>query len=75
MGTKTNYWQRVSDSFVGFGFKQSARVWSMFTDTYSPQDAAAMAEELGVEVDSPEHLKLEKSCFCNAKVSGPLKRK
>lgn len=50
-------------------------VWCMFTDSLSPQDATDLAEELGVEVDSPEHLKLERSTLCAVKVSRPLKRK
>lgn len=47
----------------------------MFTDSLPPRDASDLAEELGVEVDSAEHLALEKSPLCQAKVSGTLKRK
>jgi len=47
----------------------------MFTEAYSPQEALELADELGIEVDSQEHISLEKSALCSVKVSGTLKRK
>ncbi|KAF7797963.1 hypothetical protein EIP86_009170 [Pleurotus ostreatoroseus] len=40
--------------------------WSLATDALSPQDAAALAEDLGIETDTPEHLALEKGPLCAA---------
>ncbi|KAI6154671.1 hypothetical protein BKA82DRAFT_35635 [Pisolithus tinctorius] len=34
------------------------------TDALSPQDAAALAEHLGIEFDGPEHVELEEGPSC-----------
>jgi hypothetical protein len=49
------------------------RFWQLATDALSPQDAKALAEDLGVEWDSPEHVQVEQSPLCVEKKS--LKRK
>jgi 26S proteasome regulatory subunit (ATPase 3-interacting protein) len=36
----------------------------MIIDALPPQDAEALSEDLGVELDSPEHLCLENSPLC-----------
>ncbi|KAI6039705.1 TBPIP-domain-containing protein [Pisolithus marmoratus] len=38
--------------------------WQIATDALSPQDAAALAEDLGIELDGPEHVELEKGPLC-----------
>lgn len=36
----------------------------------SPKEAAELLDDLGVELDSPEHIQLERSCLCTARASG-----
>lgn len=48
------------------------RFWQLATDALPPQDAAALAEDLGIEFDTSEHQALERSHICTA---NPLKRK
>ncbi|KAF8070814.1 Tat binding protein 1-interacting protein-domain-containing protein [Lyophyllum atratum] len=50
--------------------------WQLATDALPPQDAASLAEDLGVELDGIEHTALEGSplCLC-PKTSNSLKRK
>jgi hypothetical protein len=53
------------------------RLWHLVTDALPPQDSAALAEDLGIELDTSEHQVLERSALftaCNAK-TGTLKRK
>ncbi|KAI6000130.1 hypothetical protein F5J12DRAFT_724243, partial [Pisolithus orientalis] len=38
--------------------------WQIATDALSPQDAAALAEHLGIEFDGPEHVELEEGPLC-----------
>ncbi|KAI6008667.1 TBPIP-domain-containing protein [Pisolithus marmoratus] len=38
--------------------------WQIATDALSPQDAATLAEDLGIEFDGPEHVELEKGPLC-----------
>jgi 26S proteasome regulatory subunit, ATPase 3, interacting protein len=38
--------------------------WHMIIDALSPQDAAALAEDLGIEFDTPEHQALERGPLC-----------
>ncbi|GJE89736.1 TBPIP-domain-containing protein [Phanerochaete sordida] len=38
--------------------------WALATDALPPQDAAALAEDLGIEYDSGEHAALEKGALC-----------
>ncbi|KAF7965439.1 hypothetical protein HWV62_43517 [Athelia sp. TMB] len=47
-------------------------LWGLISDALPPQDATALAEDLGVELDTDEHIALEKSSICSP--SG-LKRK
>ena len=47
----------------------------MVTDSLPPQDARALAETLGVEFDTPEHLALEQSALVLDAKKGLLKRK
>jgi hypothetical protein len=78
MDTQAEHWQRASSTTLHRLIKllnSASRVWCMFTDAHAPQDASDLAEDLGVETDSPEHLQLEKSALCTVKVSGCLKRK
>ncbi|KDQ27995.1 hypothetical protein PLEOSDRAFT_1065309 [Pleurotus ostreatus PC15] len=48
------------------------RFWQLGTDALPPQDASALAEDLGIEFDTSEHQALERSHICTA---NPLKRK
>ena len=49
--------------------------WAMATDVISPQDALALAEDLGIELDTHEHIALEKGPLCsNATVLGKRRR-
>ncbi|KIK21527.1 hypothetical protein PISMIDRAFT_12275 [Pisolithus microcarpus 441] len=38
--------------------------WQLATDALSPRDAVALAEDLGIEYDRPEHVELEKGPLC-----------
>ncbi|KAH7883218.1 TBPIP-domain-containing protein [Phlebopus sp. FC_14] len=63
-------WVRRRKVFTSF--------WQLATDTLSPQDAAALAEDLGIEMDTPEHATLERSPICATSASTfktSLKRK
>lgn len=42
----------------------STSFWAMATDALPPQDAAALAEDLGIETDTDEHARLEKGPLC-----------
>ncbi|KAJ7594603.1 TBPIP-domain-containing protein [Mycena floridula] len=52
-------------------------LWGMMTDSMTPQDSAALVEELGIELDTEEHLSVESGPLCtrNAMDTNPLKRK
>lgn len=50
--------------------RQFYRFWELATDALSPQDMKALEEDLGIEVDTPEHVCLEQGPLCNS-----LKRK
>ncbi|KAH0588708.1 hypothetical protein H2248_004514 [Termitomyces sp. 'cryptogamus'] len=49
--------------------------WQLATDALPPQEAASLAEDLGVELDTSEHIALERSQLCICARSNPLKRK
>ncbi|KAF8893902.1 TBPIP-domain-containing protein [Infundibulicybe gibba] len=50
--------------------------WQLATDALPPQDAEDLAEDLGIEMDTPEHHTLERSPLCvHQKCNGSLKRK
>jgi 26S proteasome regulatory subunit (ATPase 3-interacting protein) len=36
----------------------------MATDAFPPQDAAALAKDLGIEFDTDEHFAVERGPFC-----------
>jgi len=38
--------------------------WQLATDSLPPQDATALAEDLGIEFDTPEHASLERGPLC-----------
>ncbi|KAF9220422.1 TBPIP-domain-containing protein [Gyrodon lividus] len=40
--------------------------WQLATDALPPQDATALAEDLGIEFDTPEHMALERGPLCVA---------
>ncbi|EPT01916.1 hypothetical protein FOMPIDRAFT_1144534 [Fomitopsis schrenkii] len=45
-------------------------LWQLATDPLPPREAAELAEELGIEQDTPEHGALERGLFCVAAVRG-----
>lgn len=49
------------------------RFWQLATDVLSPQDAKELAEDLGIEWDSAEHVAVEQGRLCVEKKN--LKRK
>ncbi|KAM6502173.1 TBPIP domain containing protein [Amanita muscaria] len=49
--------------------------WQVLTETMRPQEAESLAEELGIEWDSGEHVALERSAIHNRKANNVLKRK
>ncbi|KAI0039642.1 TBPIP-domain-containing protein [Auriscalpium vulgare] len=49
-------WVRRKKVFLNF--------WALVADSLSPQDAVALAEDLGIEHDTPEHAVLERSTLC-----------
>lgn len=51
------------------------RFWQLATDALPPQDATILAENLGIEMDTPEHMTLERGPMCTQKTLNPLKRK
>lgn len=50
-------WVRRRKVFTSF--------WQFVTDTLPPQDAACLAEDLGIEYDGPEHHALERDPLCS----------
>ncbi|TRM69233.1 Tat binding protein 1-interacting protein-domain-containing protein [Schizophyllum amplum] len=48
--------------------------WSIISDSMTPQEAEIVQEDLGIERDTPEHEKLERSALCQQKLV-PTKRK
>lgn len=51
---------------------QYIRFWALVTDPLPPQDAAILAEDLGIEFDTDEHVAVERGPLCAAQ---NLKRK
>ncbi|KAI0058767.1 TBPIP-domain-containing protein [Artomyces pyxidatus] len=51
-------WMKRKKVFLNF--------WSLVSDSLSPQDARDLAEDLGIEYDTPEHLILERGPLCSA---------
>ena len=50
------------------------RFWALATDALPPQDALALAEDLGVERDSDEHAALELGPLCAPPARGGARR-
>ena len=50
------------------------RFWAIISDSMTPQEAEGVQEDLGIERDTPEHVKLERSALCQQKMV-PAKRK
>ncbi|TCD63405.1 hypothetical protein EIP91_005587 [Steccherinum ochraceum] len=38
--------------------------WALVTDALPPQESSALAEDLGIELDTPEHITVEKGSLC-----------
>lgn len=49
-------------------------LWQIATDPLPPQDAACLSEDLGIEMDTDEHISVEKGPLCAPKTT-LLKRK
>ena len=47
--------------------RQFYRFWELATDALSPQDTKSLEEDLGIEVDTPEHACLEQGPLCSLK--------
>lgn len=43
------------------------RFWELVTDALAPQDTKSLEEDLGIEVDTPEHVCLEQGPLCSLK--------
>ncbi|KAF9070819.1 TBPIP-domain-containing protein [Rhodocollybia butyracea] len=56
-------------------FLHLCSLWHLATDALSPQDALILAEDLGIELDTPEHAVLERSPICANINKNILKRK
>lgn len=53
-----------SHPWVGVHTKPIRRFWQLATDALPPQDAKALAEDLGIELDTPEHATVERGPLC-----------
>ncbi|KAF8835251.1 TBPIP-domain-containing protein [Paxillus ammoniavirescens] len=51
-------WVRRKKIFTSF--------WQLATDALPPQDATSLADDLGIEFDTPEHMALERGPICAA---------
>ncbi len=49
-------------TFISFVLSKS--FWALVSDPLSPPDAVQLAEDLGIEYDTPEHLGLERGPLC-----------
>ncbi|KAF8160878.1 TBPIP-domain-containing protein [Crassisporium funariophilum] len=49
--------------------------WQLATDALPPQDAKSLEEDLGIELDTPEHTALEQGPLCTQPQTNSLKRK
>lgn len=47
--------------------RQFHRFWQLATDALTPQDTKSLEEDLGIEVDTPEHVSLEQGPLCSLK--------
>ncbi|KAF9236298.1 TBPIP-domain-containing protein, partial [Melanogaster broomeanus] len=57
-------WVRRKKIFTSF--------WQLVTDALPPQDGTALAEDLGIDFDTPEHMALDRGPLCAA--AGPSLR-
>lgn len=48
--------------------------WQLVTDALSPQEANDLAEDLGIELDTTEHIALERSALCVTTMPGKMVR-
>lgn len=55
-------------------FYSANRLWDIIRDTLIPSEAMELVEELGIEMDTQEHSRLESSDLCMPS-GGSLKRK
>jgi len=53
--------QRATDDFPE---RNKKSFWALVSDPLPPPDAAQLAEDLGIEYDTPEHLELEGGPLC-----------
>ncbi|KAF8638065.1 hypothetical protein AX16_010697 [Volvariella volvacea WC 439] len=78
-------WIRRKKIFMTYGLKFAMYVvltvlrqtsfWQLVTDALPPQDAQDLAEDLGIEMDTEEHVAVERSPLCAIGTNNPLKRK
>ena len=47
-------------------YRVDVRFWSMTIDALTPQQATELSDDLGVELDSPEHVAVERGSLCAA---------
>ncbi|KAG8719979.1 hypothetical protein FRC08_001481 [Ceratobasidium sp. 394] len=64
-------WMRWRNEWVARK-KVFKAIWEMRTDTMSKDESERLMEDLGIELDTPEHLELERSALCT-KPSRPAK--
>ena len=43
--------------------------WALVADSLSPHDAEQLADDLGIEHDTPEHVELERGPLCGVSAS------
>ncbi|KAG9104220.1 hypothetical protein FRC06_004437 [Ceratobasidium sp. 370] len=56
-------WMRWRNEWVARR-KVFKTIWEMRTDTMSKDEGERLMEDLGIEMDTPEHLELERSALC-----------
>lgn len=61
-----------SSSCLVLAAQVSPRLWHLQIDSLSPQEAITLSDDLGIELDTPEHRSLEHSPLCTERT---LKRK
>lgn len=53
--------RRATDDFPK---RNKKSFWALVSDPLPPSDASQLAEDLGIEYDTPEHLELERGPLC-----------
>ncbi|KAG8685231.1 hypothetical protein FRC09_014880 [Ceratobasidium sp. 395] len=56
-------WMRWRNEWVARR-KVFKTIWEMRTDTMNKEESERLMEDLGIELDTPEHLELERSALC-----------